>query len=534
MKLDKSIKNKINAGVAVTGFSIFIAQDKISFASKKTCEIFGRTGSELSALTLKDLLSPDDTGFLAECEQVRKGTKQHARGLVTLTGKGGEIKALMQVDSIYGYPSELFGMFVLLDELGGVPLETAGGYLTMLSALFVANMQNPAIILLIDYQNLSIVFANYAAEKFYGYKISELVGMPLSSIDALPPGLLREEVDSAANGTRSYFIERHKSASGVIYDVSVNCSVMRFDGRIYICAIIQDITRRKQLEKIIEEKNVQLAELNATLANRVRMELNDKRRKEQFFVQQSRLNAMGEMIGAVAHQWRQPLNALGLMIQDLDDAYEYGEISKEYIKNLVHDGMAQIGEMSRTIDDFRNFFRSSKEKVMFDLVGAFSEIKSLINAQFAHDNICATVRYAGADGVPAKEPTGEEFKVFGYPNEFKQVIVNIVRNSKHAIDKQRSKDALSKGETGKLDIVLKKEAEQILITVLDNGGGIPQEVISKIFDPYYTTANDGKSLGIGLYMAKAIIETNMAGEIWAENHGDGLMVTIALPLGFQG
>ncbi|MGD0280985.1 MAG: CHASE domain-containing protein, partial [Dissulfurispiraceae bacterium] len=130
--------------------------------------------------------------------------------------------------------------------------------------------------------------------------------------------------------------------------------------------LAHEIMERKQIEADLSVKQQQLEELNATLEQRVQEEIVLRQEKEQLLFQQSRMAAMGEMIGAIAHQWRQPLNVIGLIIQNLQMAYEYGELDKERLKNAVATAMWQINFMSKTIDDFRNFFKPSKEKENFD------------------------------------------------------------------------------------------------------------------------------------------------------------------------
>src|SRR5208283_2728004 len=127
-----------------------------------------------------------------------------------------------------------------------------------------------------------------------------------------------------------------------------------------------DITDRKKTEAELRLKRQQLEELNATLEQRVREETASRQEKEQLLIQQSRMAAMGEMIGAIAHQWRQPLNVIGLIIQNLQMAFEYSELNKDGLKNAVATAMWQVNFMSKTIDDFRNFFKPSKEKELFE------------------------------------------------------------------------------------------------------------------------------------------------------------------------
>ena len=259
-----------------------------------------------------------------------------------------------------------------------------------------------------------------------------------------------------------------------------------------------------------------LEELNAHLEERVEEEIGQRRRQEQLLVQQSKMAAMGEMVGMIAHQWRQPLNAVGLTIQDLEEAWEYGEIDGDYLRRSVDEAMEQVHFMSRTIDDFRLFFRKTDEKSVFDPEKAVEETLSLIRAQITGNHI-KLVHDRGEPGL----------KVLGYPNEFKQALINVISNGKDAILEVREKHG-KKG--GRIHVSSRREGEGFLVAVQDDGGGIPEEVLERVFEPYFTTKEEGKGTGIGLYMCKVIIEDNMGGKVAAENRGDGALISLWLKM----
>jgi len=276
-----------------------------------------------------------------------------------------------------------------------------------------------------------------------------------------------------------------------------------------------------------ELANKELEKLNATLSERVKEEIAKTNKHQNMLAQQSKMAAMGEMIGAIAHQWRQPLNALGLMVQDIKMAYKYGELTDEYVDNMVHQSMSQIGFMSKTIDDFRNFFRPDKQKINFNMFGALLESIRLMEAQLRVNNIDIKIKcprekefYALDHYVDYKNC--DEYLVFGYPNEFKQVVLNLLSNSKDAI--------LSNFPNGNglLLVSLKEENEDIVLSVEDNGGGICKEVGDRIFEPYFTTKEQGRGTGIGLYMSKMIIEDNMNGSLGFYSGENGAVFVVRL------
>lgn len=254
--------------------------------------------------------------------------------------------------------------------------------------------------------------------------------------------------------------------------------------------------------------------------------------RERMLVQQSKMAAMGEMIGAIGHQWRQPLNTLGLVVQGLKNSYDDGELDDETLSQAVKETMAQVTFMSKTIDDFRNFTNPEKRKEAFDLKVAVGEIFALLSAQMKVN----AVRYALTCYVHNRITTSfeevktcGEFEITSYRNEFKQVILNLIGNAKDAILERRGKGLMPPGEEGRIDAGFYRRGNIIMITITDNGGGIPEENMDKIFDPYFTTKKDGKGTGIGLYIAKTIIEKNMGGRLYAANKGNGMQFTIEFP-----
>ncbi|MBF0317843.1 MAG: GAF domain-containing sensor histidine kinase, partial [Nitrospirae bacterium] len=269
---------------------------------------------------------------------------------------------------------------------------------------------------------------------------------------------------------------------------------------------------RKRLEE-------ELHSLNTNLKAIVRQETSKRQMQEQLLIQQSKMAAMGEMIGLIAHQWKQPLNAIGITVQDLKEAYKFGEINEEYIGNTVDVTMGQVAFMGKTIDDFRNFFKPSKQKVWFDVKNAISELISMFIAIFNKNTININVK--------AKHEL--KLKADGYPNEFKQVILNILNNSKDAIISRRNNGDKIQGRI-EVDITSDEDNEQIMVSIIDNGGGIPGDIIDMIFEPYYTTKG-AEGTGIGLYMSKTIIETNMGGRLTVKNVDGGAEFVIALPYG---
>ncbi|MBF0537454.1 MAG: GAF domain-containing protein [Nitrospirae bacterium] len=274
---------------------------------------------------------------------------------------------------------------------------------------------------------------------------------------------------------------------------------------------------RRQTETSLMIKTQQLEELNSHLEERVRQEMDRRVQQEVMLIHQSKLAAMGDMIGAIAHQWRQPLNAIGMIIQDFEDAFTFGELNKQYLDTNIKRGMDVIYDMSRTIEDFRNFFRADRERVDFDVIGAVAKVISLFSDQLRHNYIGITVNSNGLTRLITN----------GFPNEFKQVMLNIIGNARDAILQRRERGEMGK-EKGLISIEVAKEADKVLVRLGDNGGGIDDNIIGKIFDPYFTTKQPDKGTGIGLHMSRIIIEEHMSGYLTVENITNGAMFTIEL------
>ena len=215
---------------------------------------------------------------------------------------------------------------------------------------------------------------------------------------------------------------------------------------------------------------------------------------------------MGEMIGAIAHQWRQPLNNISLILHFIRDNAKDKVFVEEKMDDFVNRAKAQIEYMSNTIDDFRDFYRPSKEKAPFCVAEAIEATHSIMGTQLEKNDIALTIK-------------GEPLEVNGYENEFKQAILNILSNAKDAIVAKKAQ----KGKfQGKIAITIVKDT----IRIYNNGGFVDQEVLERMFEPYFTTKFEDKGTGIGLYMTKMIIENSMGGEISARNKDEGVEFTI--------
>ncbi len=269
-----------------------------------------------------------------------------------------------------------------------------------------------------------------------------------------------------------------------------------------IIGTAQDVTARKKAEEALKKKHHELKQFNRILEKRVEEEVAKNRQKDYLLIQQSRQAAMGEMIGNIAHQWRQPLTTVSLLIQNLKECHAHGGFTEEFLDRTVEHTMQVIQYMSHTIDDFRNFFKPDKDKTVFLIGDVVQKTISFLEPSMRYKNILTDVQ---ADG---------DLTVTGYPNEYSQVLLNILSNAR---------DAFLERGTANPQIVIKafRKKNRTIVTVSDNAGGIPEEIMGKIFEPYFTTKELGKGTGVGLYMSKTIIEKHMGGKLSVRNVDSG-------------
>ncbi|MDD5328523.1 MAG: PAS domain S-box protein [Sulfuricella sp.] len=350
------------------------------------------------------------------------------------------------------------------------------------------------------------VWVNPKTEEMTGYSREELAGQEPSFLYADPDDFAkvgREGYPVLAHG-ENYHIEcrqRRKDGTeywGLLSGKAIDPADLS-KGSIWI---LEDVSGLRQAEE-------DLRQLNDTLEQRVRAEAAKNREKDHMLIHQSRLAAMGEMIGNIAHQWRQPLNALSLLLDNIQDAHAYNELDRAYMDESAAKGQQLIQKMSATIDDFRHFFTPNRAKTPFSLADSVRDAISVADAGFTNNHITIELRVE------------RDATVQGFPNEYAQVVMNLLGNAKDAILERKI-------ARGKVEIVVGRDRDNGYVTVRDNGGGIADEILDKIFDPYFTTREKGT--GIGLYMSKMIIETNMDGRIEVRNTEHGAEFAIVTPL----
>lgn len=252
------------------------------------------------------------------------------------------------------------------------------------------------------------------------------------------------------------------------------------------------------LEDKVNFKTKELQNLNASLEIRIKKEVENSRRKDQIMFQQAKLASLGEMLQNIAHQWRQPLGALMMIIQSFQAKFLSGKLNEEFINTRVEDAQMLAKNMSDTLEDFRTFFHPNKTHKQFLLNHVIEKSIELCKYQLEKERI--KISYV----------SDEKLEIYGFENELTHVILNLINNSKDAL---KDKEIIGK----KIWIMVKQTQKNVLINIIDNAGGIKNDIMPKVFDPYFTTKHQSVGTGIGLYMSKQIIETHMHGKIWCKN-----------------
>jgi two-component system, NtrC family, C4-dicarboxylate transport sensor histidine kinase DctB len=231
--------------------------------------------------------------------------------------------------------------------------------------------------------------------------------------------------------------------------------------------------------------------------------------KDQLIAKQSKFAAMGEMIGMIAHQWRQPLTGIGMTVDNLKLDIELETIDEQQWGENLDLIKAQIHYLSHTIDDFRNFFKPNQQPQEINI------------GRFLDETLQIAATHLDQKGIVVQKVYDESVRARTFRNDLMQVVLNLIKNASDAITENEIKDA-------EIRVACKAEKGWIEIEVSDNAGGIPAEIIEKIYDPYFSTKDEKNGTGLGLYMSKMIVEDHLQGslELITDNKGSSFIIKI--------
>mgnify|MGYP005986687075 CR=1 FL=1 len=439
---------------------------------------------------------------------------------------------------------------------------------------------NGSMIMIIDPDNGNILNTNKSSEKFYGYSHEEFLSLNIIDINILSKEELDKKMSLVISGDENEFILKHKLKNASIVNVKIHITLTKFNQKTVLYTIMQDVSKDIERESnwnnffslsmnllLISDTKGTVIKINSgwkellgyekeeligkafidfvhphdiqrtkakipllskgekiynfenryihkdgtyrtiswstvltedkKLVYSMGQDITELKNKNYLLSQQSKMAAMGEMLGNIAHQWRQPLSVISTLATGTKIKKEMDTLSD---KDLL-DTMVNINEttqfLSNTIDDFRNFFNHNKIKTAFKVQDSIDRTLNLISAQFHNHEIIIIQDI-------------EEIEVYALENEFLQVLINILNNSRDVLIEKRKEDRL-------VFINIYKKNSDLIIKIKDNGYGVDNKAIEKIFEPYFTTKHKSQGTGIGLYMCEEIITKHMAGSIRVEN-----------------
>lgn len=327
---------------------------------------------------------------------------------------------------------------------------------------------------------------NIACERL-GLERKEIVGMDFRSIVSdITEDALETFMSQVDSGDENIYETQLHMSGGDIVPVEIAAQIFTLEGQKMMMLMTRDISKKKEEEAQLEKNRALL-------------------------IYKFRLVAMGEMIANIAHQWRQPLGRLSLMISNLQDAYIHDDLEEDYFDEMVLKSQGIIQDMSAIIDEFRFFFNPINEKAYFN-----PEEQILSSIEMVKDRI-------QIDEVSVEVVNTAHHDIYGYPNQFSQVILNILNNSLDAMKDMSTERKILVA----IDWMLPSD---IRITIRNNGEALPAGMENQVFDPYFSTKKSKDGTGIGLYMTKMIIETNFAGTIEMRNIKEFVMTEIKIPI----
>ena len=255
---------------------------------------------------------------------------------------------------------------------------------------------------------------------------------------------------------------------------------------------------RKEAEKLLEDKSLELYNVNRVLEKKVEEEIDKNKLQEELLFEQSKMATLGEMLESIAHQWRQPLSVITTVASGMKMQKEFGLLTDETFIESTEGILNAAKHLSQTINDFRDFFKADKRIMLFELKESYYKAKNLLSSKFKNRDIHLIENIGNAH-------------IEGYPNEVVQVFMNMLNNSKDVLEE------LKEGEKKLIFVDIYQDGKNGIVKVKDSGGGIDESIIERVFESHFTTKRDRDGTGIGLYMSKQIIMEHLNGKIKVQN-----------------
>jgi len=341
---------------------------------------------------------------------------------------------------------------------------------------FRSTIENSDNIIVITDKNEKIKFINKAFTQSYGYTFEEVKGQK-------PSVLKSGEHDDRFYRELHETIHQGKKWAGTF--INFNKEGEKQYERASITPILDD---NGEIEEFVAIK------LNITKEIKAQQFL---RKNEQMMMQQSKMASMGEMLSNIAHQWRQPLSIISTVASGVKVKKQFATLDDDELIKYMDDIGNSVDFLSKTIDDFRDFFKPNKEKIYFTTQSIVNKCLKILGASFKDNDIEVITKV-------------QDIQLHQLDGELMQVIINILNNAKDILKEKDIEHKL-------IEIKVLKQNERVFFTIQDNGGGVPANIIEHIFEPYFTTKHKSQGTGIGLYMSHQIITKHMGGVITVQN-----------------
>ena len=348
-----------------------------------------------------------------------------------------------------------------------------------------------------------IVSWNSGSKRLSGYRADEVIGKHISMLHRPEDMHVFEKalatlMETGIYNTDACLVKKSKD----IISISISLSLLRDENGIplYMIGYAHDISERKKYEEeLLKQKDI--------LDEKVQEQVLQLREKENLLMEQSKLAQMGDMINMIAHQWRQPLNVISTKMIKLSFLNERDDLLTQKVEEISKTIQQQVQDMSETITDFMNFNQQSNDKV-FLLSTAVKDTLNIMAVQFESREIHMDV------------DMDKELKVFHNPKSISHSLLNLLVNARDAFEVH------PEIENSVIKIYTKEFEDRVELIIEDNAGGIPKNIIDKVFNPYFTTKEQGKGTGIGLYMVKNLIEKVKGATIHLKGIDNGARFTI--------
>ncbi len=411
-------------------------------------------------------------------------------------------KTLYQISTAVRNAQNLNELFGMIREYLGVIIDTTNIYIA------IYDEETDAITIPYEVNEIDEIVETISGKTLTGYVLKH--GKPMllleNDITAMAERGEIELVGAMAKIWLGAPLRANNKTIGVLalqnYENSEQYTYKDLDLLAFVSNEIAHAVERKKAEDKLRTAHEELKVMHRDLEIRVEKAVVELREKDHIIMEQSRKAAIGEMISRIAHHWRQPLNNIGVTIQSLGEALEFGELTEEYLAEKTETAMKILKELSKSIDDFRFLYKTGNDICEIDVLEYLINITRLMRSEFENNNIELEVQLA------------DSHIIRGIPSDFSQAVMNVLTNAYEILTDREITEP-------KVWVSYQIIDSKAVVSIRDNGGGIAKSIEDKIFELYSSTKQGLNNTGTGLYISRLIIEKNMGGEIEVQNHPEG-------------